>query len=205
MQLADAKTHWLAEKPTNCPNAERLYRAAQPATWRRILEFGANTGGNLTYVLDRHRDMEAVGVDINPIVKAPEAEYPTYTGIVGDETALDGLPANGFDLALVCSVLDHIPDPSVARRILARLIDLSSKVVLLEPVIPGVHGDVSGLTRGELNRNLPSPHKRFAAHCYVWDYERWLKTLHVSWESGPEPLHAASLGPFYHLFVITRR
>jgi SAM-dependent methyltransferase len=205
VQLSDAKKHWLAEQPTNCPNAERLYRAGLPATWQRILEFGANTGGNLTYILDRHPAMAAVGIDINPIVKAPETAYATYSGIVGDERALDQLPADGFDLALVCSVLDHIPDPSVARRVLERLIDLSRKVVLLEPVIPGVHGDVSGLARGELNRSLPNAHKRFATHCYVWDYARWLKPLPVSWESRPEPLHAASLGPFYHLFVITRR
>lgn len=204
-QLASAKTHWLAEKPTNCPNAPRIYEAAQPATWRRILEFGANTGGNLTYVLSRHPDVEAVGIDINPIVKEAEGTFPNYRGIVGDENALDALATDSFDLAFTISVLDHIPAPSVAEHVLKRLIELAPRVVLLEPVIPGIHGDVSGRTRGELAANLPKPHKRFASHCYVWDYERWLSRLPVSWHHRPEPLHTASLGPFYRLFVITRR
>jgi SAM-dependent methyltransferase len=203
-QGEEAKAHWLAEAPTNCPNAGRIYDAAQPATWRRVLEFGANTGGNLTYFLDRHPGVEAVGIDINPIVKQPESSHATYRGIVGDESTLAAWAPDSVDLAFTISVLDHVPAPAVAERILNALVTIAPKVVLIEPAIPGVHGDVSGRTRGEIARDLPAPHKRFAAHSYVWDYERWLSRLPVSWTSRPEPLHAQSLGPFYRVFVITR-
>lgn len=204
-QVADAKALWLDLAPTACPNASRIYEAAQPPPLRRILEFGANTGGNLTYFLDRHPHLEAIGVDINPIVKTPESQYPRYRGVVGDESALSEWEPNSFDLAFTVSVLDHIPDPRLVERILTTLVTLAPKLILLEPVIPGVHGDVSGRTREELGSGFPLPHKRFAAHSYVWDYDRWLGKLGVSWTRRPEPLHAGSLGPFYELVVITGR
>lgn len=205
-KAADAKVHWLAEALTECPNAPHVYAAATPdAGWQRILEFGANNGGNLVYFLDHHPGLRAVGVDINPAVKTPEARYPAYQGIVGDESALEQWQADTFDLAFTVSVLDHIPSPQTVEHVLRRLVEVARRVVLLEPVIAGVHGDVSGRTRAEVAPGLPAPHKRFAPHCYIWDYDGWLARLPVTYTRTPYPLHAHSLGPFYHLYVITRR
>jgi SAM-dependent methyltransferase len=204
-RLEGAKELWSKQFTTECPNASHIYEAAQPGPWQRVLEFGANSGGNLTYFLDRHAGLEAVGVDINPIVKRPELQYPGYHGVIGDETVLGTFAPDSFDLAFTVSVLDHIPAPHVAQQTLKTLITLGRKVVLLEPMIPGVHGDVSGRVRSEVAPGLPAPHKRFASHCYLWNYNKWLSRLPVTWTCRADPLHSHSLGPFYHLYVITRR
>ena len=88
---------------------------------------------------------------------------------------------------------------------LARLVDLAPHVILLEPAIDNVEGDVSGKTRAEVAPDLPRPHKRFASHSYLWHYEALLRALPVTWTKAPRPLHSHSLGPFYQLFRIARR
>lgn len=148
---------------------------------------------------------KAIGIDINPIVTTPAGLYPErYQGIVGDESALDG-DLGSFDVAYTISVLDHIPDREVVRRVLARLVELAPHVILLEPSIGNIEGDVSGKTRAEVASGLPRPDKRFAAHSYLWRYEELLAGLPVTWTKEPQPLHSHSLGPFYQLFVIARR
>ena len=183
-----------------------MYDAAREAcpTLRRVLEFGANDGGNLAYFLAHDDQVHAVGIDINAIVTRPEKTYPDrYRGIVGDESMLSrGL--GSFDLAYTISVLDHIPDRRVVAHVLGRLVDLAPHVILLEPAIAGVEGDVSGRTRDEVAPNLPRAHKRFAAHSYLWNYDELLGRLPVAWTKEPRPLHAHSLGPFYQCFVLER-
>jgi hypothetical protein len=203
----EAKRHWLGEPATGCPNAPFIHETAYSTcpVIRRVLEFGANDGGNLAYFLARDSVVQAVGIDINPIVTTPQGAYPQrYQGVVGDESALFG-GLGAFDLAFTISVLDHMPDREVVGRVLARLVDLAPHVILLEPAIAGVEGDVSGKTRSEVALGLPRPHKRFAAHSYLWHYEELLRALPVSWTKAPRPLHSHSLGPFYQLFVIARR
>jgi hypothetical protein len=198
---ADAKALW-SEKYCGCEYADRIYEAALPATWHRILEFGANWGGNLEYFLTRHPDLRVVGVDVNTSVLKMAETYPQYEGIVGDETTLRRLESKSFDLAFTCSVLDHIPSAAVVEDAIRDLVRLAPHVILLEPFIDGVHGDVSGKTRNDVKNGLPRGHKRFAEHSYLWNYDRMLARLGVQWSKRPMPLHSASLGPFYCLYDI---
>jgi hypothetical protein len=201
MQRARAQAYWRA-KACGCEYSEVIYRHATPPAWNNVLEFGANWGGNLAYILERHPDAKVVGVDINPAVRGFETRFGGYRGIVGDETALEQFEAGSFDLAFTVSVLDHIPSARVVEIALGHLIRSAHQVLLLEPFIEGIYGDVSGWTRRDLGPDLPDGHKRFAPHSYLWDYEGMLTRLGVRWEKQPVPLHRQSLGPFYCLYKV---
>jgi SAM-dependent methyltransferase len=198
---ASAKALWAA-KLSPCEYSAVIYEAAAPATWSRILEFGANQGGNLEYFLDRHSAVHAVGVDINPVVRQIEAAQPHYRGIVGDESALNAFASGAFDLAFTVSVLDHIPSADVVMDVIGNLMRLAPRVLLLEPWIEGIHGDVSGRTRSQVKAGLENGHKPFAPHSYLWNYDAMLTRLHARYEKHHVPLHKHSLGPFYYLYQI---
>jgi hypothetical protein len=202
-QQAAAKAFWRTQA-TDCPNAPRIYAAADDVTQlRHVLEFGASRGGNLTYFLDRHPELRATAIDVNPIVETPAATYgDRYRAIVGDEAVLAAIPDRSVDLAFTISVLDHIPNKRTVEQVLDDLLRISARVVLLEPWIEGVEGDVSGRTRAQVKPGLDRPHKAFAAFSYLWKYDRLLTDRGVRWTKQPMPLHTASLGPFYHLYVI---
>jgi hypothetical protein len=201
---ASAKTLW-ANKRSPCEYSSLIYEAALPATWRRLFEFGANWGGNLQYFLARHPAIQATGVDINPAVLELQATLPNYRGIVGDESALEDFGVDAFDLAWTVSVLDHIPSEDVVRSAIAHLARISTRVLLLEPWIEGVHGDVSGRIRNAVRPGLPGSHKPFAPHSYLWNYDAMLQQLGVPFTKRAAPLHAHSLGPFYYLYDLGRR
>jgi len=202
-----AKDHWRGKR-NECQTGPTMFEAipveAQSGI-KRVLEFGCNWGGNLAYFLDRLPGAEAVGIDINPVVRSLEERYPgAYLGIVGDESTLARFSNNEFDLAMTSSVLDHIPSPAIVRNVIRELVRTSRQVMLLEPWIEGVEGDVSGKVRGQVRKDLPAPHKPFAPHSYLWNYDAILTQLGVRWSKRPQPLHAASLGPFYFLYAISK-
>ena len=201
---ASAKTLWV-NKRSPCEYSSIVYEAALPASWTRVLEFGANWGGNLQYFLERHPSIQATGVDINPAVLELQGSFPNYRGLVGDESMLETLETDGFDLAWTISVLDHIPSDDVVKVAIRHLTRISRRVLLLEPWLEGVHGDVSGKVRNAVKPGLPGSHKAFAPHSYLWDYDVMLRDLGVTFTKRAMPLHAHSLGPFYYLYDIPRR
>jgi hypothetical protein len=93
---------------------------------------------------------------------------------------------------------DHLPTARLVARAIQELQRLASTVVILEPYIAGVTGNVSGKRRQQVKPGLPRGHKVFAPHSCLWDYPRWFGP------GQPMPLHPASLGPFYHRFVWIR-
>ena len=203
------KAYWRTHQWTSCQYSDRIFDALQPderASLRRILEFGCDTGGNLKYFMDRLPGVSAVGVDLRDAARALEHEYAgRYTGIVGDETALAHRGDGEFDLAFTVSVLDHLPDPLVVEQVLDGLIRISRRVLLLEPRIEGVQGDVSGKTRDQVKPGLERGHKRFAPTSYMWDFDAMLAKRPVDWRRTPMPLHAASQGPFFQLYDVRPR
>lgn len=59
---AAAKEMWRSMR-NPCAHADMVYRTVpNPVALRRILEFGCSWGGNLAYFMDRHPDLEAVGI-----------------------------------------------------------------------------------------------------------------------------------------------
>jgi hypothetical protein len=198
---ASAKALWVAKR-SPCEYASIIYDAARPPAGSRILEFGANWGGNLQYILERQPTVEAVGVDINPAVTELQESQPGYRGIVGDESTLSTFPDRSIDLAYTVSVLDHIPSAEVVSEAIRNLARISARVLLLEPWIDGLEGDVSGRTRNQVMPGLPDGHKIFAPHSYLWNYDRMLERLDLQYEKRAVPLHKHSLGPFYYLYSI---
>ena len=146
--------------------------------------------------------LQAVGIDVNPVVLEPVGTLQGYTGIVGDERTLAQFADRAFDLAFTVSVLDHIPHDDVVEEIISHLLRVAGRVILVEPWINGVHREVSLKTRDEITSGLPRGHKTFAPHCFVWNYDAMLRKQPVEWRKTPMPLHEASLGPFYHLYDI---
>ena len=201
-----AKAYWRTHQWTSCQYSNRIFDALKPderASLRRIFEFGCDTGGNLQYFMDRLPGVRAVGVDLRDSVRALEHEYAgRYTGIVGDETALAHRGDREFDLAFTVSVLDHIPDEVAVEHVLDGLIRISRRVLLLEPWIEGVQGDVSGKTRDQVKPGLERGHKRFAPTSYMWNFNAMLAKRSVDWRRTPMPLHSASQGPFFQLYDI---
>lgn len=203
---ADSAKRLWRDKDCGCEYAGEIY-AALPADWEsieRVLEFGCNWGGNLQYLMERHQAMNAVGIDINERVFELTDRYPRFLGLRGDERLLAAFPSNYFDVVFTVSVLDHIPSRSTVRDVIAQFLRISRYVILLEPYIDGVEGDVSGLIRNRVKPGLPGGHKPFAAHSYLHDYDRMLTELGAEWTKTPRPLHQHSFGPFYHAYRVRR-
>ena len=197
------KKYW--ENKTNpCMNAERIFSAAHKAniSLNKVLEFGCSWGGNLKYFMDKIPSLGAVGVDINRDCLKLAKDYPNFKGVVGDEKMLEGFGENEFDLAFTVSVLDHIPFDYTVEAAIGQLLRISRYVILLEPYLEGVAGDVSGKERDLVKPGLVRGYKKFAPYSYFWNYDAILDANHVVWDKEPMPLHEASLGPFYHLYTI---
>ncbi len=207
LKFAQAKKFW---RSISLPGefAQVVYDAIEEnerAALRRILEFGSSQGGNLKYFMERLPKVQTVGIDINRVVVNLMREYPNYKGIVGDEQALADIPDNSFDLAFTVSVLDHISCEYVVEEIIGNLLRISKRVLLLEPYIEGVRGDVSGKIRNRLIKDFETQNKKFAAYSYFWDYDSMLSKKNADWAKKATPLYKASLGPFYHLYGIPAR
>ncbi|TAN44591.1 MAG: class I SAM-dependent methyltransferase [Rhodospirillales bacterium] len=207
-KLQSAKAHW-RDKRNECRIGQILFDTlsqSEREDMRRILEFGCNWGGNLGFFLEKLNQATCLGIDINPVAHELEAVFPSrYEGRTGDENALTSLQDRSFDLAFTSSVLDHIPSRPVVVDVIKHLTRISSVVFLLEPWVEGIEGDVSGKQRAQVRKDLPNPYKVFADHSYLWNYDEILNDLGLTWQKTPQPLHAASLGPFYHLYRIEGR
>lgn len=166
----------------------------------KILEFGCSRGGNLKYFMDKLPGIQTIGIDINEAVMELQSLYPKYTGIVGDEGYLETIPDKGFDLAFTVSVLDHIPSKTVVEKVIFNLLRIARHVMLLEPFVEGLDGDVSGKIRNKCIKGFEKRNKAFAAFSYLWDYDGIMKKAGAKWCKFPMPLYNSSLGPFYHLF-----
>jgi SAM-dependent methyltransferase len=204
-KVNDAKIYW-QNLTIPARNAHIIYEKVMqfrdPQSLSSVLELGCASGGNLKYFMDRIPAINTVGIEVNECVLSLAGKYPTFRGIVGDEQNLRQFSSKNFDVAFTLSVLDHLPDESIVEWTISELIRISNMTLLLEPFIEGIHGDVSGKTRGEVKKGLERPDKKFARHSYVWNYDRMLDKMKVPWTKKPLRLHAASLGPFYHLYVI---
>ena len=126
-------------------------------------------------------------------------------GIIGDEKTLSKFNNDFFDLSFTVSVLDHIPDKKIVFQVLQDLIRTSKVVILLEPYIENVEGDVSNKARYMIKDGLINERKVFNNFCYLWNYDEYLIDNNLNFKKNTMPLHSASLGPFYHIYIITKK
>jgi len=203
-----AKRYWKNKYNTsNSEYANIIYDHSETLnlSLNQICEFGSNKGGNLKYFLDNNENISATGIDINPIVKVLEKSYNNYKGIIGDEKTLSRFDNDFFDLSFTLSVLDHIPSKKIVFQVLQDLIRTSKVVILLEPYIENVEGDVSNKARYMIKDGLVDERKVFNNFCYLWNYDKYLFDNDLNFSRTKLPLHRASLGPFYNIYVITKK
>ncbi len=203
-KVEGAKNYW-RNLAIPARNASLIFDAVQKYYARplhRVLEFGCGGGGNLKYFMDKIPGLNTWGIDVNSRVNELREQYPNFTGIVGDEKSLALFDRNEFDVAFTISVLDHIPSDFLVKQAITDLTRVARFVILLEPYIEGVHGDVSDKKRGQVKKGLIRPDKKFAKHSYIWNYDDMLKSIGVTYIKYPMSLHVSSLGPFYYLYVI---
>ena len=164
--------------------AERIV-ALHPSS---VFEFGCNVGRHLVEIHERDSRVRLRGVDINPraVRVARKAGLPIS---VGDETSLYEFADDEFSVAYTSSVIDHIPDPTLALVELARIAPI---IVLLEPYL-GYEGKVDWVAQGV----------RANPFLYSWDYAQRLPGHDVV--SEPFPIRPEGAGPFYRLHIATRR
>ena len=169
-------------------------------TFDRILEFGSNNGSNLEIFLKNMKDISVLGIDVNPIVKNLENKYSNYTGKISNEKILDDYSKNEFSLSYTSSVLDHIANEKAVIKTLKKLAHISEYVIINEPHLTGVVGDVSEKSRYHVKSGLENPHKVFAKYSYFWNYDKYLMEMGLNFKKIPNPMHKFSMGPYYNLY-----
>ena len=154
----------------------------------KVFEFGCNVGRHLVEIRERDPSIILRGADIN-VAAVREGCRNGLDLAVGDETYMARFADDEFDVAFTSSVLDHIPDPILALREMARIAPM---LVLLEPWM-GYEGKVEWVSEGV----------RANPYLYSWDYAARLPDHDVT--SEPLPLRPEGAGPYYRLHVACRR
>ncbi len=203
-----AKRYWTKFEEIYLPkSAPNIYNLAigKIKNINSILEFGCNNGVNLEYFMKRNKKLSTVGIDINPIAKELEKKFRQYKGYVSDENILEKFDVNQFSLSFTSSVLDHIPDEKNVKNILMNLSHISKFVILNEPFLDGVVGDVSDKYRYQVKSGLVDRRKSFAKYSYFWNYDKYLEELSLNYEKIHNPLYSFSMGPYYYLYIINTK
>jgi SAM-dependent methyltransferase len=200
---SEAKRYWSATEAQphghagTPPHVLALVDLCLEAQARRILEFGCFSGRNLLAIREAFAaagelDPELVGLDIN----AKALDVGNEAGLdlrLGDETALHGFADGQWDVVLTVSVLDHMPDPTLALEQLARI--TARRLILIEPQSPD---GGSGKALGQAGDD-PMP------FTYLHDYDALLLGLGLVQELDmPMPTHHHRVGPLYRLRSFSR-
>lgn len=106
---------------------------------RKMIEVGSGVGAQTEILLRRHPEIHVTCVEYNDaqIARAKDflASVPWTAGratlVKGDATRLE-FPADSFDSAFVCWLLEHVPNPPLVLSELRRVLLPGSPVVLNE-------------------------------------------------------------------------
>lgn len=109
-----------------------------------VLEIGCGGGATARFLSDR-RGIRVVGVELNPAV-AERASRWLDRVIVGDVAEVE-LPDAAFDLVLALELVEHLPEPEVVLRRLARAVRPGGRMLLSVPNV-GHHSVVRDLLAG---------------------------------------------------------
>ncbi len=129
---------------------DRLYRQARFLEYkvhenlpfrrrRKLLEVGCGVGAQTEILLRRFPELHVTGVDSSPDNLASARDYLTGLGwakdrydlMVGDARSLD-LPADSFDAAFLCWILEHVGDPARVLSEIRRLLRPGANIVITE-------------------------------------------------------------------------
>ena len=114
-----------------------LADAIEPATARatggrpgRLLELGCATGVLLEAAQRRGWTVQGVEYSADAAAEAARHGVPVFVGALEDAR----LPDDGFDVAFLGDVLEHVPDPATVLRDVARLLAPGGALVLRGPM-----------------------------------------------------------------------
>lgn len=119
-------------RPVTRPLARWLFDINVPLDGRtglRVLEVGSGYGDILIYL--KSRGCQVLGTDLSEAGAAKARDYGVEVR-VGNLTDL-GLPPASFDVAVLCHSLEHVPDPNLELRELARLLVPGGRLHLAVP------------------------------------------------------------------------
>jgi SAM-dependent methyltransferase len=176
MRIADLMNHTWAYKVWQAPFAESKFRPLLARTdmrrVRRVLDVGCGPGTNVHHF----RNVEYVGLDINPGYIADARARHGRDFRVADVTQLDPATLQPADMILLNSLLHHLDDAEV-HRLLAALPPLlapGGAVHILDLVLPeraSIHRLMAKLDRGLYARPLDAWRAIFSSHFSVQLFE----------------------------------
>ena len=130
---------------------------------RSILDLGSGTGRTLLYVRERRPDLNIIGVEPSPDMRAVghRSGIPTDVLLPGDATALE-FGDGSFDLVCAFGVLHHIKRPSLA---IGEILRVARKAVFIS--------DNNNFGQGS---SLARATKQALNACGLWPLANWVKT-----------------------------
>lgn len=138
---------WHARHPVDAdadaPWHRMIRRALDPARdllGRRVLDIGCGRGGFACW-LGRHpaTPAEVVGCDFSPVAVEMAAAFAFARGAANvrfesaDIQRLDQFDAGTFDTVFSCETIEHVPDPPLAVRQLARVLKPGGRLFVTTP------------------------------------------------------------------------
>lgn len=128
-----------ADSPWHAMIKARL-DAARDLAGKRVLEIGCGRGGFAMWLASHPSGpKEVVGCDFSPVAVAKAAEYAAAKGVggvrwdVADIQKLDQFADGEFDTVTSTETIEHVPDPPLALRQLARVLRPGGRLFLTTP------------------------------------------------------------------------
>jgi 2-polyprenyl-3-methyl-5-hydroxy-6-metoxy-1,4-benzoquinol methylase len=113
---------------------------ARDLAGRRVLDIGCGRGGFASW-LARHpaAPVEVVGCDFSPVAVEKARRFAAESAVrnvrfdVADIQRLDQFADDAFDTVFSCETIEHVPDPPLAVRQLARVLKPGGRLFLTTP------------------------------------------------------------------------
>lgn len=200
-EVMEAKRHWssigvrpfyVRPQPWAASMTQRILKH-EPAS---VLEFGCNAGRNLLTIREAAPQVRLSGLDINGDAVRVAVEQGLDV-VVGDETTLAQYGTGSVDVSFTISVLDHLPEPSLALQELARI--SRKAILLLEPWVGSEGKVLRNSSHSEVGQMVDT-----TPYSYSWDYGSLTRAVAPDWslKSEPHPLGPAALGPYYFMYEL---
>lgn len=206
----EAKNYWKSEgvHPASYPVTPHYIPAiaeiVDTIKAEHVFEFGCGSGRNLAAFREicAARHLKCAGIDISPSLIAAGRNKFNLQIEEGDENTLQSIGDDLYDLVFTVSVLDHLPDPSIALGHLARI--SRGWCLFVEPHDEALQKQSLRLEKVQ-NRRAQKHKEKSAPYTYLHDYKALFKQhgLKIALEFS-FPTHYGRSGPLYRLWLVRK-